>query len=104
VLEADCADAAIRVIQTSTNGTKIDLVLTDVIMPGMSGNEMSKQLLEKRPGLPVLYMSGYTDDAIVQHGVLEPGINFIQKPFSPNALALKVRQVLDARPRSLHHR
>jgi signal transduction histidine kinase/ActR/RegA family two-component response regulator len=104
VLEADCADAAIRVIQTSTNGTKIDLVLTDVIMPGMSGNEMSKQLLEKRPGLPVLYMSGYTDDAIVQHGVLEPGINFIQKPFSPNALALKVRQVLDARRRSLHHR
>ena len=103
VLEAGSADAAIRVIETS-NGTKIDLVLTDVIMPGMSGNDMSKRLLKKRPGLPVLYMSGYTDDAIVQHGVLEPGINFIQKPFSPNALALKVRQVLDAQPQSLHRR
>jgi signal transduction histidine kinase/ActR/RegA family two-component response regulator len=102
VLEAASAAAAIRVIETS-NGTRIDLVLTDVIMPGMSGNDMSKQLLAKRPDLPVLYMSGYTDDAVVQHGVLEPGINFIQKPFSPNALALKVRQVLDAQPQSLHH-
>ena len=65
---------------------------------------MSKQMLAMRPGLPVLYMSGYTDDAIVQHGVLEPGINFIQKPFSPDALALKVREVLDAKPQPLHHR
>jgi signal transduction histidine kinase/FixJ family two-component response regulator len=104
VLEASSADAAIRIIETSHNGTKVDLVLTDVIMPGMSGNDMSKQLLVSRPHLPVLYMSGYTDDAIVQHGVLEPGINFIQKPFSPDALALKVRQVLDAKPQPLHHR
>ena len=59
-------------------------------MPGMSGNDMSKVLLTKQPGMPVLYMSGYTDDAIVQHGVLEPGINFLQKPFSPGALASKV--------------
>lgn len=104
VLEANNADAAINIIETSHNGKSIDLVLTDVIMPGMSGNDMSKQLLAKQPGLPVLYMSGYTDDAIVQHGVLEPGINFIQKPFTPDALALKVREVLDAQPRPLHHR
>lgn len=104
VVEASNADEAIRIVETSHNGTKVDLVLTDVIMPGMSGNDMSKHLLAMRAGLPVLYMSGYTDDAIVQHGVLEPGINFIQKPFSPDALALKVREVLDANPQPLHHR
>ena len=104
VLEASSADAAIRISEAGHNGTKIDLLLTDVVMPGMSGNDMSKQLLAKRPDLPVLYMSGYTDDAIVQHGVLEPGINFIQKPFSPDALALKVREVLDARPQLQPHR
>ncbi|HEY3580307.1 MAG TPA: ATP-binding protein, partial [Pyrinomonadaceae bacterium] len=98
VLEASDPEAAIRLIESNHNGTKIDLLLTDVVMPGMSGNEMSKQLLQRRPELPVLFMSGYTDDAIVQHGVLEAGINFIQKPFSPDALALKVREVLDAQP------
>jgi CheY-like chemotaxis protein len=103
VLEASSADAAIRIIEASNNGATIHLLLTDVVMPGMSGNDMSKQVLAKRPNLPVLYMSGYTDDAIVQHGVLEPGINFIQKPFSPDALALKVREVLDAKPQPLHH-
>ena len=103
VVEASGADEAISIIETSHNGTTVDLVLTDVIMPGMSGNDMSKQLLAMKPDLPVLYMSGYTDDAIVQHGVLEPGINFIQKPFSPDALALKVREVLDAKPQPLHH-
>jgi FixJ family two-component response regulator len=66
-------------------------------MPGMSGDDMSKILLTRHPNMPVLYMSGYTDEAIVQHGVLEPGLNFLQKPFSPGALALKVREVLDAR-------
>ena len=100
VLEANSADAA---IQMTNNGTKIDLLLTDVVMPGMSGNDMSRRVLVRRPNLPVLYMSGYTDDAIVQHGVLEPGINFIQKPFSPDALALKVREVLDSKPQPLHH-
>ena len=96
VLEAESAEAALEVCET-INGTHIDLLLTDVVMPGMSGNDMSKILLARQPDMPVLYMSGYTDDAIVQHGVLEPGINFLQKPFSPGALAMKVREVLDAR-------
>jgi CheY-like chemotaxis protein len=95
VLEAASAEAALKVCET-INGTRIDLLLTDVVMPGMSGNDMSKILLARQPDMPVLYMSGYTDDAIVQHGVLEPGINFLQKPFSPGALAMKVREVLDA--------
>jgi signal transduction histidine kinase len=96
VLEAASAEAALNVCE-GINGTRIDLLLTDVVMPGMSGNEMSKILLARQPDMPVLYMSGYTDDAIVEHGVLEPGINFLQKPFSPGALAMKVREVLDAR-------
>jgi len=94
VFEAASAEAAIDLCER-INGDKIDLLLTDVVMPGMSGNEMSRVLLAKQPGMPVLYMSGYTDDAIVQHGVLEAGINFLQKPFTPGALALKVREVLD---------
>jgi signal transduction histidine kinase len=94
VLEAENAEAAIDLCER-INGDRIDLLLTDVIMPGMSGNEMSRVLLKKQPGMPVLYMSGYTDDAIVQHGVLDAGINFLQKPFTPGALALKVREVLD---------
>ncbi len=94
VLEAANAEAAIALCER-INGDRIDLLLTDVIMPGMSGNDMSRILLKKQPGMPVLYMSGYTDDAIVQHGVLEEGINFLQKPFTPCALASKVREVLD---------
>jgi len=94
VLEAANAEAAIDLCER-INGDRIDLLLTDVIMPGMSGNEMSRVILAKHPGMPVLYMSGYTDDAIVQHGVLEAGINFLQKPFTPGALAMKVREVLD---------
>ena len=94
VLEAPNAEDAINLCE-SNGKEKIDLLLTDVVMPGMSGNDMSKVLHAKQPDMPVLFMSGYTDDAIVQHGVLEPGINFIQKPFSPDALALKVREVLD---------
>jgi signal transduction histidine kinase/ActR/RegA family two-component response regulator len=96
VLEAASAEAALMICE-HINSTRIDLLLTDVVMPGMSGNDMSKILLESQPDMPVLYMSGYTDEAIVQHGVLEAGINFLQKPFSPGALALKVREVLDAK-------
>ena len=75
---------------------QIDLMITDVIMPLMSGREMTEKLKEIRPDLRVLFMSGFTDDAIVHHGVLEESVSFLQKPFSPDALAKKAREILDA--------
>lgn len=75
--------------------TPFDLLLTDVIMPGMSGRILADQLSKSFPALKVLYMSGYTDDAIVHYGMLEPGIEFIHKPFSPNVLAGRIRSLLD---------
>jgi PAS domain S-box-containing protein len=77
-------------------GADIQLVLTDVVMPTMSGREMVRKLTNKRPHLRVLYMSGYTDNVITSGGVLEPGLAFLQKPFTPASLAHKVREVLDA--------
>ncbi len=71
------------------------MLLTDVVMPGPSGPELSKQLIERRPGLKVIYMSGYTDEAIVQHGVLQPGIAFLHKPFTSGALGRKIREAID---------
>ena len=76
---------------------RIDLVLTDVVMPHMSGREFAARLEAVRPGLTVLYMSGYTDGAIVRHGALEPGIAFLQKPIAPQTLMQKIRELLDGR-------
>jgi PAS domain S-box-containing protein len=74
----------------------IHLLLTDVVLPGTSGRDIAQKVLAERPDVRVLYMSGYTDDAIVQHGVLEPGLAFIQKPFTGDALLRKIRDVLSA--------
>lgn len=77
------------------HGKPVDLLLTDVVMPGMSGRELARELARRKLAARTLYMSGYTDEAILKHGVLEPGIAFIYKPFSVEALMYKLREVLD---------
>jgi len=93
VLEAGNAREALVLAQNLS--VPIHLVVTDVVMPDATGPSLVERLRASRPGLPVLYMSGYTDDAIVHHGVLSEGTPFLQKPFTPNGLAQKVREVLD---------
>jgi FixJ family two-component response regulator len=73
----------------------IDLLVTDVVMPGMGGRELAEILTEARPTTRVLFMSGYTDEAIVHHGVLDGEAEFIGKPFTPQELASKIRSVLE---------
>jgi DNA-binding NtrC family response regulator len=75
----------------------IDLLLSDVVMPLMSGPELAKRLVLARPDLKVLCMSGYTDDSVMRHGVFEAKIAFLQKPITPLVLAAKVREVLDSK-------
>jgi PAS domain S-box-containing protein len=94
VLAASEPAAALRLVEL--HGGTIHLLLTDVVMPGLSGRVLADRLTARRPGLRVLYMSGYPGDAVVQHGELPSGSAFLQKPFSPDALARKVRDVLDA--------
>ncbi len=93
VLEARHGAEAVEV--ANRHAGPIHLLVTDVVMPQMSGRELAQRLATLRPDLKVLYMSGYTDDAIVRHGVLASGIAFLSKPFTPDALALKVRELLD---------
>jgi PAS domain S-box-containing protein len=92
VLLAANGDDAIRLF--SQHAT-IDVLLTDVVMPGASGPDLTRTLVDLRPGLKVIYMSGYTEEAIVHHGVLQPGIAFLYKPFTSETLGRKVREVLE---------
>jgi two-component system, cell cycle sensor histidine kinase and response regulator CckA len=94
VLEASLASEALRICQEYRG--PIHLMLTDVIMPQMSGKRLATALEELRPEIAVLYMSGYTDDALAHHGVLDPNTPLLQKPFTPEALSRKVRKILDA--------
>lgn len=94
VLEAPNGVKALQLAQTYSG--LIHLLITDVVMPGgLSGPQLAQQLTSHRPELKVLYVSGYTDNAIVHHGVLDSGLAFLQKPFTPHILARKVREVLD---------
>ena len=93
VLEA--ANGATALSLARQHQSAIHLLVTDVVMPEVSGRELADQLVQLRPDMKVLFMSGYTDDAVVRHGILQEGIAYLQKPFTPDTLARKVRAVLD---------
>jgi DNA-binding NtrC family response regulator len=95
VIEAMSAEGAERLATQESGGSKIHLLLTDVIMPGVSGRELAKRVLARQPSVRVLYMSGYTYNVIAENGTLERGVAFLQKPFTPSGLVEKVREVLD---------
>jgi PAS domain S-box-containing protein len=96
VIEAHQGTDALRRLEADPGG--IDLVITDVVMPEMGGRELARRLAGLRPSLPVLFISGYTGEDVIQRGLLEPGAPFQQKPFTPDGLARKVREMLDAMP------
>ena len=78
---------------------RIDLSMTDVVMPGMNGRDLAEGLLKSQPGMKVLFTSGYTDDVVVHHGVVEENLNFISKPYSLQLLARKIREILSPEQR-----
>jgi CheY-like chemotaxis protein len=93
VVEAADGPAAEKLLE---DGASVDLLLTDVVMPGgMTGRELADRTTRRRPGLKTLYTSGYTEDSIVHHGKLDPGVHFLSKPFRRQDLAVKVRAALD---------
>ncbi|HEX5855033.1 MAG TPA: ATP-binding protein, partial [Thermoanaerobaculia bacterium] len=94
VVEAKSGPEALELVRRS--GDPIHLLLTDLVMPEMAGTELASRLLESRPELRILYMSGYSDDAVVRHGLLDHRHHFLPKPFTPQVLLRKVREVLEA--------
>ena len=93
VLSAQSGEEALEI--ALRHGKTFDLLLTDVVMPGMNGRVLAEQLLPRQPGMKVLYMSGYTDSFIAGHGVLDPRTHLLHKPFTEEVLLHKVREVLD---------
>jgi nitrogen-specific signal transduction histidine kinase/CheY-like chemotaxis protein len=102
VLEASNGEEAMERFQECPG--EIHLVLTDMVMPGMSGRELGARLREIRPDLTIMYMSGYTDDVLVRTGALGPGMSFLQKPLRPEVLTAKVREALDTASRPFNPR
>jgi YesN/AraC family two-component response regulator len=94
VLEADRGKAALSICEAHSE--PIHLLLTDIVMPGMSGGELKGRVMEMRPYIKALFMSGYTDDTLLQSGVLDSNTAFLEKPFTPDGLSRKVREVLES--------
>jgi CheY-like chemotaxis protein len=94
VLEAAGVESAQRLIVE--HDKPIQLLVTDIVMPRLSGLELARQLTAQRPGLKAMFISGYADDSMEKDGLLEPGSAFLRKPFTADALAAKIREVLDA--------
>jgi two-component system, cell cycle sensor histidine kinase and response regulator CckA len=92
VLEAANPEDALTIVKAHGDG--ISLLLTDVVMPGMNGRQLAEKICAQRPEIKVLYMSGYTDDALIRRGVFEAGISILEKPFSRASLLQEVREAL----------
>ena len=93
VIEAGDGDEAIRLLQTAAR--PIDLLISDVVMPNIGGRDLAAMAHAMRPRMKILFLSGYTDDVVLRHGIEGSELDFLQKPFTPAALAAKVREVLD---------
>ena len=94
VLEATNGEEALAVVDRHDG--PLDLLLSDVVMPRMGGPELAEALVERRPNVKVLYMSGYTEHPMVRRGVVESGVAFLQKPFTPTVLVSRIREVLES--------
>ena len=94
VREASTAGEALRLLELGPS-TRLDLLFTDVVLPDMNGRQLAERVAKLRPGLPVLFTTGYTRDAIVRHGRLDPEVDLIAKPFAIDQLARKIRHMLD---------